>query len=236
MEPDIIKVAIAFAKKNKNKIAKECTNINKFIPDVTPISVFMAGSPGAGKTEYSKILIRNLQENINHQVVRIDADEIRVRIPGYVGNNSHLFHGAVSLIVEKIHDYVLRQNQTFILDGTLSHYDKAVQNIKRSLSKKRQVFIFYIYQKPEIAWKFTVARELEEGRNIPKEAFIEQFINAKNSVKRLRQQFGNEVVIFLVKKDFLHDTAELIKIEPNNRNLDEYLGDEYTRRDLEELL
>ena len=145
---EITKAVIDFAKKNKISIANELTDINRFPPDIRPISVFMAGSPGAGKTEFSKELIRILGDGARHRVVRIDADELRDRMPGYTGHNSNLFHGAVSLIVEKIHDLVLSKNQTFILDGTFSKYEKAADNIRRSLDKNRTIFIFYIYQTP----------------------------------------------------------------------------------------
>ena len=45
--------ANAFANKHKDEIAEEATNVNIFLPEVNPVSVFMAGSPGAGKTESS---------------------------------------------------------------------------------------------------------------------------------------------------------------------------------------
>ncbi|MBU3965346.1 zeta toxin family protein [Patescibacteria group bacterium] len=174
--------AIEFAKKNKNRIAKELTGIAKYAPDSVPISVFMAGSPGAGKTEFSKNLIKLLEDDNERRVIRIDGDEIRRFIPGYTGNNSQLFQGAISLIIEKTHDHVLHQKQSFVFDGTFSNYCKALQNINRSLAKGRPVFIFYIYQKPEVAWMFTKAREIVEGRNIPKGAFIKEFLGAKDTI------------------------------------------------------
>jgi len=229
--------AIEFAKKNKNRIAKELTNTAKYTPDAVPISVFMAGSPGAGKTEFSKYLIKILEGENERRVIRIDGDEIRRFIPGYAGNNSHLFQGAISLIVEKIHDYVLHQKQSFVLDGTFSKYEKAAQNINRSLVKGRPVFLFYIFQKPEIAWKFTAARENLEGRNIPKEAFIKEFLGAKEVVDKVSKEFGNKVVIFFVKKDFEKNTVEnIIKIGPGNERIDDYIKEYYTEDTLNKVL
>ncbi len=54
--------AIEFAKHNKVRIARELTDPAKYAPEVVPISVFMAGSPGAGKTEFSKNLIQYIKE------------------------------------------------------------------------------------------------------------------------------------------------------------------------------
>jgi len=238
MSPDEVKsVAISFAKKNKNQIANELTDLGRFVPDDQPISVFMAGSPGAGKTEFSKGLLAILEEDGERKVIRIDGDELRPRMPGYVGNNSNLFQGAISIIVEKIHDCVLDKKQTFILDGTFAKYDKASHNIRRSINKQRGVFIFYIYQTPLTAWRFTQAREQLEGRNIPKHAFIDQFCGAKETVEKLHHEFTDKVVIFLVKKDFsTNATKEVVKIVDPNTPIDSYIGERYTIEELEGLL
>ena len=148
IEENILKQqAEEFARTHKKRLAKELTDISKFSPDATPVSVFMAGSLGAGKTEFSKRLIDSLEENKKHRVIRIDGDELRRLFPGYTGTNSYIFQSAVSIIVDKIHDMALENKQTFLLDGTLSKYDKAAENITRSLSKNRPVLIFYVYKK-----------------------------------------------------------------------------------------
>jgi|SRR3989344_14255 len=236
-DKEVKKAAIEFAKHNKVRIARELTDPDAYAPSRFPISVFMAGSPGAGKTEYSKNLIEVLKKNKERRVVRIDPDDVRGKIPGYNGTNSDLYHGAASLIVEKMHDLVLHRGQHFILDGTFSNYDKAINNINRSLDKHRIVFIFYLYQKPEVAWKFTVVREKKEGRNIPKSAFIEQFLNSRETVNKVRKEYGDEVAIFLVKKDFEKNIVEeLIEIKPDGRTIDDYLGVSYNQGELEKLI
>lgn len=236
-QDEIRKVAIDFAKENRNQIANELTELSSFMPDDHPISVFMAGSPGAGKTEFSKELLGILEVDGQRKVVRIDGDDLRGRMPGYSGNNSELFNGAVSLIVEKLHDIVLHKKQTFILDGTFAKYEKAADNIRRSLDKQRNVFIFYVYQSPVTAWRFTQAREQLEGRNIPKSAFIDQFFGAKETIERLHREFADKVVIFLVKKDFsTNKTTEVVKIVDPNASIDSYIGERYTKEDIEKSL
>lgn len=229
--------ALEFAKRNKVRIAKDFTDSEKYSPDKLPVSVFMAGSPGAGKTEFSKNLITILEQNRENKVVRIDADEVRPFIPGYTGKNSYLFQGAASIIVEKMHDLVLSNKQTFILDGTFSKYEKAVDNIKRSLAKERSVFIFYLYQKPEVAWKFTRAREESEGRKIPKDSFIDHFLGSRETVHHVRKTFGQEVVVFLVKKDFKKNIVEdIAKIERDGNQIDDHIHDRYTVNNLKNIL
>ena len=230
---EIAQKALEFARLNKNRIARELTSVSEFVPDQIPISVFMAGSPGAGKTEFSKNLFELLEEEEGHKIVRIDGDEVRALMPGYTGANSSLFQGAISVIVDKLQDLALKHKQTFLLDGTLSRYDKAAENIRRSLAKNRSVFIFYLYQRPEVAWKFTLAREAVEGRNIPKEAFVEQFLAAKDTVEKISVEFGDRISIFLVKKDFVTAAVEyVVKIEAHGSSIDEYLKERYTEGDL----
>ncbi len=125
---EIKQKAEEFARAHRKEIARGLTDPIKYTPDNVPVSVFMAGSPGAGKTEVSKRLIEDLEKRFNHSILRIDSDELRERIPGYTGANSHLFQTAVSLIVERIHDHALSNRQTFIFDGTFSKYGKGVEN------------------------------------------------------------------------------------------------------------
>lgn len=236
-DEEVRKVAVDFARHNKVRIARELTDIKKYLPDSFPVSVFMAGSPGAGKTEFSKNLINILEEGNKHSVVRIDGDDLRPLLPGYTGDNSRLFQGAMSLIVEKIHDLVLHQKQSFVLDGTLAGYEKSLDNIRRSLAKNRAVIIFYIYQKPEIAWKFTKARERAEGRNVPKEVFIDQFLGAKETINKIAREFGDRVAIFFVKKDFEKNAVEnIVRINTKNNQIDDYIQEGYTKETLEKCL
>ena len=66
MDDEVIKTrAIEFAKINKKKIARNITDVSEYVPDLIPISVYMAGSPGAGKTEFSKNLIAIFEKQQN---------------------------------------------------------------------------------------------------------------------------------------------------------------------------
>ena len=160
-DADVRERAIARAKQRKKPFAKVFTDKAKYPTEANPVSVFMAGSPGAGKTEASKELLRETLQNTKVRVLRIDPDDLRGEFPDYDGTNAWLFQGAVSILVEKIHDLALEQAQSFILDGTLAIYDRAAKNIKRSLGRGRQVQILYVYQRPELAWEFVKARELK---------------------------------------------------------------------------
>jgi UDP-N-acetylglucosamine kinase len=180
----IEKSAIDFAKKNKSVITRRLTDPTIYLPEEKPVSVFMAGSPGAGKTEASLELLNDLAAGV--KILRIDPDELRNEFPDYSGSNSYLFQKAVSILVDRLHDLALDQKQSFLLDGTLSHYDRAVKNIERSLKRHRLVQILYVYQDPLLAWQFVKAREAVEGRRILPNHFIEHYFAARDTVNQVK--------------------------------------------------
>ena len=224
--------AIEFAKANKKAIAKQLTDAARFVAEENPVSVFMAGSPGAGKTEASIELIATLGSN-GAEVLRIDPDELRSELPGYTGDNSWLFQGAVSILVEKIHDLALDQKQSFLLDGTLSKFDIAKRNIERSLKRGRIVQILYVYQEPMLAWDFVRAREQVEGRQIKPEDFIEQYFAARDVVNQLKKEFGTAIRVDLLLKN--NDNSHRA-YEAGLERIDNHTPEKYTRDDLKRLL
>lgn len=225
MTDDEIKLeALNFANKNKKAIAAKYANTSVYVSDNAPVSIFMAGSPGAGKTEFSKRFLEIFQED-GKKIIRIDSDDLRVEFKDYVGNNSSLFQRAVSTLANAIHDLALKNNQNFIFDGTFSHYNIAKLNIERSLNRNRRVEIIYIYQDPLLAWKFVQEREKKEGRKIEKEIFIQQFFDARNVVNKIKREFGNKVTLSLVIKDI---NANNERTEQNIDNIDNFVPHKYS--------
>lgn len=223
-----------YVKDHKKQLCEKFANLNIFPPVENPSSYFMAGSPGAGKTEYSKSLIELLHEKEpERKIVRIDADEIRDWLPHYDHKNAIDVQGAAALGVEKLLDCVLHNGQDFILDATMADYEKSYKNIHRSLQKKRKVAIIYIYQDPLVAWSFTKKREVLEGRRVPKETFIKAFFAAKTNAIKLKNDFGKDVQLWLIIKNFEQGVE---KTHFNIDNIDSYIKISYTPQDLEERL
>ena len=196
-DQDIEQAAVEFAKKNRTRLARELTDPALFPPEDQPVSVFMAGSPGAGKTEASVELITSR----GGAVLRIDPDEIRERIPAYTGANASLFQAAVIRIVEAVLDKAYRQNQSFILDGTFASHTVAERNIARALKRGRVVQVLYVYQEPKQAWRFVRAREAAEGRRIEPETFVEQYFAAREVVNAMKRKFGHDLAVDLLMKN-----------------------------------
>ncbi|MFA5632590.1 MAG: zeta toxin family protein [Porticoccaceae bacterium] len=217
--------ALDWARRNKKAFARRLTNLDKYPGETNPVSVFMAGSPGAGKTEASKALLKRL----NNDFLRIDPDEFRHCCPGYTGSNSWLFQGAVSILLSKVLDYAFKQQQSFLLDGTLSNEKTAFENVRRALGKKRDVLILYVYQDPYQAWRFVQAREVLEGRRIPAESFIEQLFDAREVVQKLKAEFSTSVQVDVILKDL--DGGDR-RFAANVSNLDAAAPLRHSRQDL----
>lgn len=222
--------SIDFVKENQKEIIKRF--VGNVEPVAKPISIFMAGSPGAGKTEFSTHLINEIL-GAKDKIVRIDPDAIRLWLPQYVPGKAEFFQGAVSTAVSKIHDYVKSHSYSFLLDGTFSNLNRAINNIELSLDKGRLVLIQYVVQPPEIAWKFTQDRERVDGRNIRKENFIDEFIDARENVSIVKNRFGDKVRVDLIERNLKTKKYDIMF---NIDNLDSYIPKKYSKDDLEKLI
>lgn len=228
--------ALAYIKIHRRKLIEKFANLASYPTIDNPEAFFMAGSPGAGKTEYSKSFIKELQEkDPRRKIVRIDADEIRDFLPPELYNhtNSDEVQRAAVKGVEILLDEVLHKNQEFLLDATFAMYDKSYSNITRCLKYSRKIFIYYIYQDPLIAWRFTKEREVMEGRKVPRDMFVNAFFNAKNNVNRIKKDLGKNIELTLITKNY---KQEVEKIYLNIDNIDNYLKIEYNQTSLEGLL
>ena len=219
--------AVAYAKLIGKSTAVQLTQ--NFEPDDFPVSVYMAGSPGAGKTESAKRLI----EERGGGVLHIDPDAYRAYFPNYDGSNSYLFNRAVTVLAEKIHDRALERSLNYIFDSTLCDTQKAELNITRCLKRSRKVIILYVYQDPKQAWEFVTEREQKEGRHIAKNVFIEKFFSARASIESLKARFGSDIQIDVLLKNIRDGKQDY---HSNISNIDSFIGQTYTESDLHNIL
>lgn len=221
-----------FIKANKKLLFETFASSEIYKLREKPITLFMAGSPGAGKTEYSKALVETAKEEAS-PIVRIDADEIREIIPQYTGYNSDLVQRAASTGVHKLYDHCLKNKLDAMIDGTFANFEIAKRNIERSLNRGREVAVYYVYQDPLIAWDFTKKREKLEGRKISKKVFIRAFFNARTNVNKIKSIYKDQIKLYLVFKDYSNNAH---KFYPRVENIDKYIQDNYTRQSLDKLL
>ena len=217
-DKEIKQKAANYIKNNKDKLIEKFAPEDKYPPKEKPISIFMAGCFGAGKTEFA----RRYKQNVRNLVL-IDADEIRNICPNYNGKKAHLFNYASSIGVSVLHNYLLDNDISFIFDGSFRS-DKSRQNIYRSVKRDRPTTIVYVHQDPKIAWLFTQIRAEISGRYISKEDFIGSVYKPKENISKIKKEFGSRIKILLVEKDL---DKELSKIDIDIRKA--------TNEELEEL-
>ena len=191
------------------------------------IAIFMAGSPGAGKTETASRLVGD--DDVRDALfVHIDQDRIKAMIPGYTGDNAEVYHGAASIGVDVVFNHILKKKYNFVLDSTFSNFDKAKSNIERVLKREYVVKVYFVYQEPESAWSFVEKRREVEGRVVPKESFARQFVNSRVVVNDIKKHFGRSVNLDVVLKTVNETGVMGEKFVFNVDSVDSYIGKVYT--------
>jgi len=231
-----------WVKTNSKKIIATFCPLAEFPGTVSPYIMFMAGSPGAGKTESSKTLIEQLSERVPPIcTAHIDTDSVRDMIPGYNGDNAAIYQGAAAIGVQKLLDHIFNKKQNAIIDTTLSDERLAKENIERALKKGRDysVGITYIYRDPIIAWRFTKIRQVMEKRSVGVDVFLDAFFSIPDILKSLKKEYGEAITIDLVIKGCDNDGRDKLLYSPQNVSLvdiDKYIKLSYNRSSLREKL
>jgi UDP-N-acetylglucosamine kinase len=194
-----------WAKDNKKLIAREFIRKTNYVSRQEPSGIFTAGLPGAGKTEFTVELIKNIEP----KPLRIDMDEIAQSIEGYKPKIADKFRGGASIILSRIYDEVIKHNIDFVFDGTFSS-DGALNNLKRALSHNYKVKVYYIHQDPAVAWQFTKDRELVEHRSIEVAGFIDTYYKLERNLIQLCKDH-KDVTISLVVKDDKNKIGQLVE-------------------------
>lgn len=223
---------------NKRAITEKFASLDQYHSSSRPMYLFTAGSPGAGKTEF----IRGFQEVsdslLSTKPVVIDPDAIRELLPGYDGSNSYLFQRAISIAVEDLYRHVLKNKQSAFIDGTFADYNHAHMNIQKAIDRSGSVMICYVFQHPSIAWHFTQLREAVEGRRIREVDFVQKFIDAKNTVDKVKDEFGDQVSLSVILKDY-KDTKEnkqVAQVFNDAASIDDCIPFDYTKESIKKAI
>lgn len=211
-----------YAKQHKDSFI--ATIIQGKRPTENRDAMFMAGSPGAGKTEVAL----GLAESYDNHVL-IDADAFRVQFPDYNGQNSSDFQKASSWLVDQAFKYVIDKGYSFILDATFAVLS-AEKNVKRAKKNGFRITLVYVYQEPKIAWQFTKDRERAEGRRVPKTTFIDAYFRARENIEKVKERHP-EILLHIIVKDYQNNISET---HYATENIGLVLPERFTREELEE--
>lgn len=148
------------------------------------MAVFMAGIPGAGKTEFAENTIKLAMPSL----VPVEHDKLVEYIKGYLPENYYNFRSAGNVLVTRIFRDCLKNNYPILFDGTLSQ-DKGYKNIELCLKKGYRVTVIYIVQDAQKAWELTQARELVKKRAIERSGFMQTCSKINGNLLLLFKRF-----------------------------------------------
>jgi predicted ABC-type ATPase len=151
---------------NQDRVVHSFFDDNK--PKENRVAFFMAGVPGAGKTEFTERTILEASPDL----VSVEHDKLVEYIDGYTPETYYNYRKAGSVLVTRVFDECLKNGYAFVFDGTLSH-ENGIRNIRKCLQKKYKVIVIYLVQDAVKAWELTQARETVKKRSIEREGFIE---------------------------------------------------------------
>lgn len=220
----------SWARKHKKDFANQMITRAGVKAHDEPAAFFMAGLPGAGKTEFTTNLINDL----SLKVVRIDMDEIATHIEGYTPEEAHAFREAATDLLNATFDRAVLRRVDFIMDGTFRSKN-ALKNLQRCEKKGYHTKLIYVHQAPLLAWDFTQSREKVEKRSINKTAFINTYFEIRANIMELRNIQIKNLTLELVVKDSDNSIGRRHEnVSPSE--IDELVGKIYTRDELERLI
>lgn len=215
-----------WVRNHRNQFVRKLISTSGATKSISPAAIFMAGLPGAGKTEFTK----NWIGNSGLKVVRLDMDEIASQIDSYSPKKADKYRKAASALLNRAYDKVVNGKYDFIMDGTFGG-GSAIQDIERAIDHGYRVKVIYIYQEPKLAWEYTIAREKIEHRAIQIDGFLDVYYRTLENLKRLDSLSFEDVAIDLVVKDLqnrIFKTYENISM----KDIDRYVDIEYNKDSL----
>lgn len=161
-----------------------------------PIAILMGGSPASGKSSFVKKFRPYLLTN---NIMKIDADEIRAKLPEYSGCNATQTHLETKDIVNTlISDKNIGVPCEFdmLYDGTMNNvrsYEPLIQMLRK---RNYKIYIIYI---DNVDYDTVVSRMkqryVKTGRFVPIEVIDDFFSKGKSALNRLKHQVDGYVIV-----------------------------------------
>lgn len=168
-------------KKLHAKIINEIVGNSICIERGQPIAILTGGAPGSGKSTFLNKYAPYLQSN---RIYKIDADEIREKLPEYKGWNSSSTHQETRDIVnDLLTSFDKPCKHDLLYDGTMSNGKKYIPLIKKLKAMGYKVFIAYMEVPKQVSLDRAMSRfksnkggKTQYGRYVPK-SVIDDFFN-----------------------------------------------------------
>lgn len=219
---------LKWTKKHQKEVVNRIVSGANLEPSERPIAIFMAGLPGAGKTELSY----GLMKQVLPAPIRIDMDELATMIEGYTPEKADEFRAAATRLLNALFDKVIKRRLDFIMDGTFGS-SKAMQNVERVLKRGYTIKVACACQDPKLAWNFTLAREKVEHRAISEKGFLEAYYKTINNLKELAERYDEKVSVDIFIKNADNTVGQRL-INVDKTKIDEIMKVIYNKDKLKE--
>jgi hypothetical protein len=170
-------------KKLQNKIINDLFAKVKCVKSgEQPIAIFTGGSPASGKSYF---ITKNAKYLLNDFIFKLDADEIREKLPEYKGWNANSTQQETTDIVNELLDRLgsERCRYDFIYDGTMNKSKRYFPLIKKVKELGYKVYIIFMEVPYAVAKERVIERYQRKGRYVPVEVIDDFFTLQGNKTK-----------------------------------------------------
>lgn len=161
-----------------------------------PIAILMGGSPASGKSTFLKKYAPYL---LKEEIFKVDADEIRSKLPEYRGYNATQTHLETKDIVNTLlsdRNIGIPCRFDVIYDGTMNNTKSYLPLINLLKNEGYKVFIVYIDKVPkDVIVKRALERYKKSGRFVPLEVIDDFFEKGTAAMEQLKAQVDGYMII-----------------------------------------
>ena len=161
-----------------------------------PIAILMGGSPASGKSTFLKKYSPYL---LNEEILKIDADDIRSKLPEYRGFNATQTHLETKDIVNTLlsdRNIGLPCKFDIIYDGTMNSTKSYIPLINLLKQLGYRVFIVYIDKVDKnVIIKRALERYKKSGRFVPLEVIDDFFDKGTSAMEQLKFMVDGYMII-----------------------------------------
>ncbi len=182
-----------------------------------PIAILMGGSPASGKSTFLRKYAPYL---LSEELLRIDADEVRSKLPEYEGWNASQTHLETKDIVNTLlSDRTIGLPCEFdlIYDGTMNNTKSYLPLIDLLRTLNYKIFVVYIDNVPkDVIVKRALDRYKKSGRFVPLEVIDDFFDKGKSALNEIKEKVDGYMIVDGGSNDYRIIEEEGIKL-PQNR-------------------
>ena len=179
-----------------------------------PIAILTGGAPGAGKSTF----INKFASWINDEskIVKIDADEIRAKLPEYKGWNAFNTHAETRDIVNQLLDKVGKPCESdLVYDGTMNKADNYKPLIAKLKSLGYKIFVIYIEVPYNVSVERAMKRYQSKGRYVPIEVIDEVFSKGLTAYEEIIKSADGFIRVDGIKQEIIEQGGMSLPKERN---------------------